>query len=97
MKYETSSYVDLLENLEDKVDTALDTLTMSVLRNKISEKYERIKRRREAKEYNADSENKDETVLFANTFKGRCQKCGKFRNKAIECRSKVKRGSQSPN
>ena len=95
MKYLTSSYVDLLENLEDKVDTALDTLTMSVLRDKKSEKYERIKRRRGAKEFNSDIENEDERALFTKTFKGRCHKCGNFRHETVECRSKVKRGSQS--
>ena len=36
-----SAYDGLMENLEDKLDSALDPLTISVLRDKISEKYER--------------------------------------------------------
>ena len=45
MNYLPSVYNGLMENLEDKLDSALDPLTISVLSDKISEKYERIKRR----------------------------------------------------
>ena len=40
-----SAYGGLMENLEDKLDCAIEPLTLSVLRDKISEKYEKIKRR----------------------------------------------------
>ena len=46
-----SAYDGLMENLEDKLDSALDPLTMGVLRNKISEKYERIKRIHGVRDY----------------------------------------------
>ena len=68
-----SAYDGLMENLEDKLDSALDPLTISILRDKISEKYERIKRRYGVRDYDLDSE--DEKALFAKTFKGRYRKC----------------------
>ena len=41
----SSAYDGLIETLEDRLDSTLDTLTMGVLRDKISEKYEKVKRR----------------------------------------------------
>ena len=51
-----SAYNGLMENLEDKLDSALDPVTISVLRDKISKKYERIKRRHGVRYYDSDSE-----------------------------------------
>ena len=91
-----SAYDGLMENLEDKLDSALDPLTISVLRDKISKKYERIKRRHGVRDYDSDSEDEDEKALFAKTFKGRCRKCGKFGNKAVQCKSEANKVSRNP-
>ena len=71
----SSVYDGPVENMEDKLDATLDPLTMSQLRDKISEKSEKIKRR---KRYTVDisgSEDEEERALFAKTFKGRYRKC----------------------
>ena len=65
-----SVYDGLMETLEDKLDSALDPLTISVLRDKISEKYERIKRRHGLRDYDSDSEDEDEKALLTKIFKG---------------------------
>ena len=87
-----------MENLEDKLDSALDPLTVSVLRDKISEKFERIKRRHGVRDYDLDSEDEDEDekALFAKTFKGRCRKCGKFGHKAVQCKSEANKAPKNP-
>ena len=55
-----SAYDGLIENLEDKLDATLDPLTLSVLRDKISEKYKKIKRRNGIKEEDLNSEDEEE-------------------------------------
>ena len=79
------------ENMEDKLNATLDPLTMSQLRDKISEKYEKIKRRKGYKADNSGSDDEEERALFAKTFKGRCRKSGKFGHKGSECRSDDKK------
>ena len=90
-----SVYDGLIENLEDRLDSTLDPLTMSMLRDKISEKYKKIKRRRGIREDNCVSEDEEERALFAKTFKKRCCKYGKFGHKAVDCKSDIKKGHAS--
>ena len=78
------------------MDSALDPLTISVLRDKISKKYERIKRRHGVRNYDSDSEDEDEKALFAKPFKGRCCKCGKFCHKAVQCKSEANKAPRNP-
>ena len=83
-----SSYDSLIENLEDRLDSIVDPLTISMLRDKLSEKYKKIKKRKGIKAYDSDdSDDDEEKALFAKTFKGRCRKCGKFGHKAVDCSS----------
>ena len=39
-----SSYDSLIENLEDRLDSIVDQLTVGMLRDKLSEKYEKYKK-----------------------------------------------------
>ena len=83
-----SAYDNLIDSLEDKLGAINDPLTLETLREKLSEKYEKIKMRKRFKESDSDSE-EDEKALFAGgKFKGRCHYCGKFGHKASECRKK---------
>ena len=91
-----SAYDGLIENLEDRLDSTFDPLTMTVLRDKVSEKYEKIKRRKGIKDEVSDSEEEEEKALFAKQFKGRCRKCGKFGHKAADCKSDIKKGPWNP-
>ena len=59
-----------------------------MLGDKLSEKNEKIKKRKVIKDNESDDSDEDEErALFAKTFKGRCRKCGKFEHKAVDCRS----------
>ncbi len=82
-----SAYDGLMENLEDELDCTIEPLTLSVLRENISEKYERIKRRQGHEEDNSSSDKNEDRAMFAKTFKGRCRKCGECGHKAVDCRS----------
>ena len=84
-----SAYDSLIENLEDRLDSVLDPLTLSILRDKLSEKYEKI-RKRKGWDDDSASEDEEERALFAKSFKGRCRKCGKFGHKGADCRSNGK-------
>ena len=45
MKKLPSAYDSLIQNFEDRLDSALEPLAMGVLRHKLSQQYEKIKRR----------------------------------------------------
>ena len=81
-----SEYDNVVENLEERVDSVLNPLGIEDIRQKLSEKYEKMRLRRKFKE---DSDDEDERALFVAKFKGRCNKCGKFGHKAKDCRSNV--------
>ena len=88
MNHLPSSYDSLIKNLEDRLDSIVDPLTIGMLRDKLSEKFEKIRKRQGIKDNESDDSNEDdERALFAKTFKGRCHKCGKFGHKAVDCRS----------
>ena len=91
-----SAYDDLIENLEDRLDSTFALLTISVITNKFSEKYEKIKRRNDFKTDESDSEEEEEKAMFAKTFKGRCRRCGKFGHKAVNCKTDLKKGPWKP-
>jgi len=83
-----SAYDNLIDNLEDKLEASTDPLTLESLREKLSEKYEKIKMRKRFKNDESDPD-EDEKALFAGgKFKGRCHYCRKFGHKASECRKK---------
>ena len=79
-----SEYDNVVENLEERVDSVINPLGIEDVRQKLSEKFEKMKIRKKIKE---DSEDEDDQALFTTKFKGRCNKCGKFGHKAKDCRS----------
>ena len=88
MNHLPSSYDSLIENLEDRLDSIGDPLTIGMLRDKLSKKYEKIKKSEGIKDNESDDSDEDEErALFAKTFKRRCCKCGKFGHKAVDYRS----------
>ena len=91
-----SAYDGLIENLEDKLESTFDPLTLGVLRDKLSEKYEKIKRRKGIKD-NSSSDEDEEKALFSKTFKGRCRNCGMFGHKAIDCKKDQRKPAGRPN
>ena len=81
-------YDNLIENPEDRLDSIVDPLTISMLRDKLSKKYEKIKKRKGVKHNKSDDSDEDgERSLFAKTFKGRCCKFGKLGHDVVDCRS----------
>lgn len=64
-----SAYDGSIENLEDRLDSTLDPLIMTVLRGKISEKFEKITRRRGSKDNISMREDAIERAQFVETFK----------------------------
>ena len=62
----------LIENLMDRLDNMMPPLTISILRDKLSEKYKRIRKRKGLKSNKSDeSEEDEERAIFAKNFKGR--------------------------
>ena len=78
-----SDYNNGVENLEERVDSVINPLGLEDVRQKLSEKYEKMRLRKRFKD---DSNDEDEQALFATKFKGCCNKCGKFGHKAKDCR-----------
>ena len=70
----------------------MDPLSIEIIREELSLKYEKIKRAMGLDE--DDSSEKDETVLVSGfqKFKGRCYGCGKFGHKSQLCPDKDKNG-----
>ena len=79
-----SEYDNVVDNLEERVDSELSLLGLEDVRQKRSEKFEKMKLRKKIKD---DSDNEEEQALITPKFKGRCNKCGKFGHKAKDCRS----------
>ena len=79
-----SEYDNVVENLEERVDSVINPLGIEDVRQKLSEKFEKMKIR---KKFKNDSDDEDEQALYTTKFKGRCNKCGKFGHKAKDCRS----------
>ena len=77
-------YDNVVENLEERVDSVINPLGMEDVCQKLSEKFEKMKIRKKIKE---DIEDEDDQALFTMKFKGHCNKCGKFGQKAKDCRS----------
>ena len=89
-----SEYDNVVENLEERVDSVINPLGLEDVRQKLSEKYEKMRLRKRFKD---DSDDEDEQALFATKFKGRCNKCGKFGHKAKDCRSNTENGNKKNN
>ena len=86
-----SDYDNVVENLEERVDSTTNPLGIEDVRQKLSEKFEKMRLRKKLKE---DTDDEDEQALFTTKLKGRCNKCGKFGHKAKDCRSNMDRKEQ---
>ena len=67
---------------EGRIGAATDPLTMEILRESLSLKYERLQ------DINKDNNNESDDKAFIgrdSNFKGRCHNCGKFGHKATAC------------
>ena len=83
------AYDNLVDVLEDHLDSSTDPLTVENLREKLSEKYEKLKAKKKFRHDDTDSDKEEEKALFAGEkFKGLCHYCGKFGHKAIQCNKK---------
>ena len=78
-----SEYDNVVVNLEERVDSAINPLGIEDVHQKLSEKFEKIKIRKKFKD---DSDEEYGQALYTTKFKGCCNKCGKFGHKAKDCR-----------
>ena len=83
-----SSYDNIIDTLEDCLDSTTDPLTIENLREKLSEKYEKIKAKKKFRQDDSDSEEEERGLFAGSKFKGRCNYCGKFGHKAAQCNKK---------
>ena len=83
-----SAYDNLIDTLEDRLDSATDPLTIENLREKLSEKYEKIKAKKKFRQEDSDSEEEERALFAGGKFKGRCHYCG---NLGIRQRSAIRR------
>ena len=73
--------------LEDKLANATTPLTLQTIRDELNLKYMRMKKRENSDNVNNnDGKEKEDTALFINQFKGRCNYCGRIGHKAVNCR-----------
>ena len=85
----SGAYDNMIDLLEDCLDSSTDPLTIENLREKLSEKYEKLKAKKKFCHKESDSDKEEEKLLFAGgKFKGRCHYCGKFGHKAMQCNKK---------
>ena len=99
-------YDNLVENLEAKMDVT-NPLTLEELRESLSLKFTKWKVRAEKNGmdgFDAESdeeENSEEIALvaggFKKPFKGRCNVCGRFGHKAVDCPTKNKKENKGNN
>ena len=79
-----SSYDNLVESMEDKIDASSDPLTLENLREKISSKYEKLQDKEDDEE-----EQKVTALVSFGPFKGRYYYCGEFvGHKGADCPNK---------
>ena len=91
-----SAYDNLVDTLEDKLGATTDPLNLEALREKLSEKYEKISARKKFRDSSSDSEGEEKALFAGGKFKGRCHYCGKFGHKAVDCRKKKSDNEKGP-
>jgi len=70
--------------LETKMEDMIDPLTLQMIRDQLNLRYMRLKKRENGNN-DDDTKEKEDTALFTNQFKGRCNYCGKIGHKAAKC------------
>src|SRR5210317_1962803 len=72
--------------LEERLANVLMPLTLQQIRDKLNLKYMRLKKREHLEgSDNNEGKEKEDTALFMNQFKGRCNYCGCIGHKATQC------------
>ena len=88
LKNMPNAYDNLIDTLEDCLDSVTDPLIIENLREKLSEKYEKIKAKKKFCQEESDSEEEERALFAGGEFKGCCHYCGKFGHKAAQCNKK---------
>jgi hypothetical protein len=76
----TLDYSMDISKLEDRIGATSEPLEIEDMRDALSLTYERISER-----FHSNDSDDEETALAAGQFKGRCNKCGKYRHKSADC------------
>src|SRR5210317_771157 len=72
--------------LEETLANVLTPLTLQQIRDELNLKYMRLKKREHLEgSNNNEGKGKEDTALFTNQFKGRCNYCGCMGHKAVQC------------
>jgi hypothetical protein len=84
----TEDYMNQVQNLERRIGSVTNPLDIEDVREELNLKFERLKTRGK----NNSNEDDDEHALFAggNKSRSKCNHCGKFGHKSVDCYSKGK-------
>ena len=76
-----SEYDNLVENMECRIGSSTNEVTMNELKERLRARYSRLN-----KSDGDKNEVTSENVMFTKAFKGRCNKCGAYGHKAANSR-----------
>jgi hypothetical protein len=83
------TYETTIDLIELEIDNSEELPEINYILEKLVLRYQRIQSCKGVSNKNND---KDDVALFGGGFKGNCNKCGKRGHKAVDCKSKAKKG-----